>query len=216
MNQSIKNHLNSVPNLHSWDDGVTWNHGGFDAFMLNELYDFIASRLGGGFSALETGAGNSTIMFLNLNPSSLISIAPDDSLFHRINSYCNENMVSTLNLKKYVDYSEWVLPIIAATYRNDYPPLDIALLDGGHNFTDVFVDFFYINHLLKKGGYLILDDVQLEPVSVLVSLLSEQPNFKLELDLKKTKIFSRTDSQRLFPDWGGSPYITNKLNSKKI
>ena len=74
-------YLRNIPLLHSWDGGATWGTGGFGPQVLEKLYFFLRNGLPNNPVLLETGAGNSTITMLFLQPKRLISIAPDAQLF---------------------------------------------------------------------------------------------------------------------------------------
>src|SRR5262249_7985651 len=127
---NINAFFSTVPALHTWDNGLTWNTGGFFAEDLEKLYSFAKANLTEGASIFETGAGNSTICFLLLAPRRLVSIAPDAELFDRIRSYCDQAEISTNGLEPCVDGSEWVLPKLAQELRDQLPCFDFALIDG--------------------------------------------------------------------------------------
>lgn len=205
-------YLSNMPMLHSWDGGKTWNSGGFDQTHLKRLHTFLKSNLPSSPVILETGAGNSTISFLFLEPKRLVSIAPDAQLFDRICSYCEAERISLAALEANVDGSEWVLPRMATEIRNEAPILDFALIDGSHNWPMVFVDFCFVNQMLKTGGYIMIDDIQLHSVKELARMLSEQPGFELALDLGKSLVFRRTSTYEYGGDWASSPYIVRKTN----
>lgn len=208
---SFDAYLANIPLLHSWDGGVTWNTGGFQAEHLLSLQRFLKSRLPASPRILETGAGNSTITFLFLSPSKLVSIAPEQSLYERIVRYCEANDVSADSLEAHVARSEWVLPKLCDGVT-DEKRFDFILIDGGHNWPMVFVDFFYCNYLLKPGGFLMIDDVQLHSVKELARLLTEQPGFTLALDLGKSLVFQRTSPDPFLGEWSTEPYIVRKTN----
>jgi len=42
---------------------------------------------------------------------------------------------------------------------------DFAFIDGNHRFDRVFVDLFYLGHLVRRGGIIFLDDYQLPGVA---------------------------------------------------
>ena len=42
---------------------------------------------------------------------------------------------------------------------------DLAFVDGDHRFDRVFVDLFYLGHLVRPGGAILLDDYQLPAVA---------------------------------------------------
>jgi len=198
---------NSPPNLHSWDQGKTWNTGGFSPYHLESIYKFCRQRLPAGPRVIETGAGNSTICFLHLEPTQVISIAPDKALFDRITAYCKSNGISLQPLAMHIDGSEWVLPKLATDSRNGQ--LDFALIDGCHNWPMVMVDFFYVNSLLRKGGYLMLDDIQLHSVAELYRLISyETDTFRPAANWGKLRIFEKLTSESKFGEWNTQTYIT--------
>ncbi|SRR6266851_2699460 len=201
--------LNNLPNLHSWDGGETWNTGGFERYHLDTLISFLKPNVGLHPKFLETGAGCSTIALLFLQPSKLTSIAPEASLFDRIVDYCRSNQISTSSLVAKIARSEWELAVLANNGRSE-AELDFALIDGGHGWPTVFVDFFYVNYLLREGGYVMIDDIQLKTVRELANLLFEQPGYKLVLNLGKSLVFRKETADRYLPEWNGQPYIVEQ------
>jgi FkbM family methyltransferase len=206
----FEDYLTSLPLLHTFDGGQSWNTGGFLSDQLARLRAFLLPRLPKRPTILETGAGNSTICFLFLDPERLHSIAPSLDLFDRIRLYCETNAIPLRPLQAHIDGSQWVLPRLVADARTSAPFLDFALIDGLHNWPAVFLDFFYVNFILREGGYLMIDDVQLHSVKELARLLSEQPGFKLELDLGKALVFRKTTSERELPEWVLQPYVLRR------
>jgi len=194
----LAEYLKDIPKLHSWDNGKSWNTGGFEAKHLQTFYDLIVNN--GCKSILETGAGNSTIAFLLTAPVSVISICPDPDLFQRIAVFCGD-AISREPLTTLLERSEWVLPTLAKEKQ-----VDFALIDGGHGMPTVFVDLFYINFMVRKGGFIALDDTQLHSVAEAVAMLREQPQFEVQTDLGKTVIFRKIADFKEFPDFGGIPY----------
>lgn len=209
---NFKLFLSNIPLLHSWDNGQTWNTGGFQGSHLEMLHDFLKANLPAAPRILETGAGNSTISFLFLSPSRLVSIAPEAALFDRIFSYCETNKIVSNALEACVDGSEWVLPRMATEMRDSDQLFDFVLIDGCHNWPMAFVDFFYANYMLKPGGYMMIDDVQLHSLKELARMMSEQPGFELVLDLGKSLVFRRVTENRLIGEWNEIPYIVRKTN----
>jgi hypothetical protein len=206
---SFDQYAADLPQLHTWDGGVYWNSGGFEASHLRSLRTFFDTHVPAHPWVLETGAGNSTIFFLYHSPTRLVSIAPDADLFARIRAYCDQAGVSTAGLEARVGGSEWILPQIASTADGN-GGFDFVLVDGCHNWPLVFVDFFYGNYLLKTGGYLMLDDIDLYPVKELVRMLSEQPGFTKVLDLGKALVFRRDTAERTLGEWSTVPYLSRK------
>jgi Methyltransferase domain len=199
-----------MPLLHSWDGGVTWNTGGFDRQHLEKLFGFLRDRLPDNPVLLETGAGNSTIAMLFLQPARLISIAPDAQLFERIRGFCQKNGISDTVLEAHTDGSQWVLPRLAADNRASDPILDFVLIDGCHGWPTAFVDLEYANSMLRRGGYLMIDDVNLYAEKEIARLLAEHKAFSLALDLGKSLVFRKLTADRHLGEWVDQPYVVRR------
>jgi hypothetical protein len=206
----IADYLKDIPLLHTWDGGETWTTGGFMAEHLQKLLTFLQEHAPEDSTMLETGAGNTTIALLLLQPRSLVSICPDQPLVDRIRGYCDAHGVDTRRWTPHVDGSEWVLPKLADLSRATGPAVDFALIDGCHNWPMVFVDFCYIHYLLKRGGHLMLDDLHLHSVKELGRLLVESEHFRRALDLGKAVVLEKRSAERSFPDWAYQPYIARR------
>lgn len=57
-------------------------------------------------------------------------------------------------LKFYPEYSHSILPRLFA----EGVRVDFAFIDGGHRFDDIFIDFYYADLMLEKGGHILLHD----------------------------------------------------------
>jgi glycosyltransferase involved in cell wall biosynthesis len=203
---AFEEYLKDIPLLHSWDGGITWNTGGFEASSLQKLYSLASKQPKP--VIIETGAGNSTIAFLYANPGKLISITPEQGLIARIREYCQKQNLNTEKFVPYLDISEIRLPkLLEENIR-----ADLVLIDGGHGWPTVFVDFCYLNAMLKDQGLLILDDVELYSVAELRNLILGDPGFELTADLGKTLVFKKTTSEKFLPEWNKQNYIVNRTN----
>lgn len=69
------------------------------------------------------------------------------------------------NLKFENDFSHNVLPKLL----KEKVKLEFAFIDGGHKFDDTFVDFYYIDLLLKKDGYILFHDAWMRSTQHVVS-----------------------------------------------
>lgn len=212
----IEEFLSDPPLLHSWDGGVTWNTGGFSRRELEVLIDLVKNEVGPGARVLETGAGCSTIAFLIAGAASVTSIAPDQELFERIFSYCRRKSIIYSSLLIKVAISEDCLPELAVQLEELGLLNDVVLIDGGHGWPTVFVDFCYGFRSLRKGGFLVVDDIQLYSVKELARFLSSDLNFKLVKTLPKTLIFQKISERRYLPDFGGQPYIKRKTEDDRV
>jgi hypothetical protein len=207
--EKFERYIRNIPNLHSWDGGVTWNAGGFSATHLRTICELLRSNPERA-RVLETGAGNSTVCFLLAGASEVTSIAPDESLFDRIADYCRQNGIDLGPLRTVVSLSETALPAIAAEATRDKKPIDFALLDGGHGWPTVFVDFCYTYAMLRQGGWMMIDDIQLHSVKELARFMMKAWQFELVSNLQKSLIFRKTTDQQMFGDFGGQPYIMER------
>jgi hypothetical protein len=199
--------LSDLPRLHSWDGGKTWVNGGFEAFHLKEMAKNIRRR----FSKpriIETGAGNSTLVFLFCEPENVVSICPDQPLFHRISAKVEAFGLDLTRSEQFCDFSQSVLPDLLKTDRK----FDFALIDGAHGWPLVMVDFCYLNAMLPRGALLMLDDIQLHSVRELANLLFEQPGFELVADISKALIFEKLTDDIYLPEWNEQPYIVRRSN----
>jgi predicted O-methyltransferase YrrM len=203
----FESYLGRIPDLHSWDGGKTWNSGGFSPAHLRAFRDLALLCDSNNAVILETGAGNSTLAFLFASPAKLISIAPDGALFERIRRFCAEHGIDTSPLDVRVERSEWALPELA---RGGLC-LDLALIDGGHGWPTVFVDFCYVNAMLRNGGILVIDDVNLHSIKELGRLLKkDETRFVLVKDMGKSLAFRKLTDERFLPEWTEQPYIAEQ------
>jgi hypothetical protein len=202
----LDDYLANIPNLHTWDN-KTWNTGGFDRWAFDPLHALIAKHLPPHPAFIETRAGNSTLFFLLHAPSRVVSIAPDPELFERIHTYCAQHGISEAPLTAHNASSQWVLPPLAASGE---APFDFALIDGHHGMSMVFVDFHYLNALVRTGGFIMIDDVHLHSAAELANLLSEQWGYEAVLDPGKFVVFRKTTDARELPDFGGQPYVMRR------
>lgn len=203
---SLATILREMPKMHFWDG--QWQCGGLSGQLLEELYEIVFhSGSDNPQYILETGAGLSSLVFLAGKPTKLITIAPDKGLMERIKEYAHHFNLDDSVHDVHIQYSEDALPGLADCV-DQY--LDFALIDGGHGYPTVFVDFCYINKLLKKDGLLAIDDIQLHAVRELYNLLMKQPDYTLYRSLGKMAVFKKHTDIKFFPDFGRQPYLAEK------
>jgi predicted O-methyltransferase YrrM len=201
----FEDYLKNIPPLHTWDGGKTWVAGGFGALQLATLFELVAYVGGHDARILETGAGNSTISFLYARPRQLVSIAPDADLFQRIIHFCEANGVDYSALMHIINRSEWSLPEIAQKKQQ----FDLVLIDGNHGWPTVFVDFCYAYAILRRGGILVIDDLQVYSVKELARLMAaDESRFSRVRDMGKTVAFSKNMDEEFLPEW--TSYIQRK------
>ena len=191
------------PKLHFW--AGDWQTGGLGwRKIFEDMSDMLKdSTQGHSGVIIETGAGLSTLVFLLLPIHKLISVAPDPGLKERIYTEASARKIETKPLDFYVARSEEILPQL--TLKPAF--IDLGLIDGGHGWPTVFVDFCYISRSLKNGGYIVIDDIKLYSVNQLVLLLMNQPGWKLVMLKEKLAAFKKENDEPFLPDFGKQPYI---------
>jgi predicted O-methyltransferase YrrM len=200
-------YLHDLPKLHIWR-GVP-QVGGLNPYVGGRIVDAV-SELGGAPRVLETGAGASTLLFLILDSPSVTTIAPDGALHERVLEAASERGINTGPLRFLVERSEVALPRLAAAGET----IDLAFIDGNHGWPSVFVDFCYINVMLRKDGVLIVDDLQLHSVAQLFLLLRQQPGYELLSIEDKQATFRKVTDAKWLPDWREQPFIEMSSVSK--
>lgn len=196
------------PPLHDWGHGL--QSGGIAGEIASTLGAYLLDEFGSGnFRSIETGAGLSTLIFLAGNPLWHFSVTPDGALKALLESEVETRKLPSSNWHHEINYSEYVIPPLALDGEHK---VDIAMIDGGHGWPTVFVDFCYLNMMLRQGGIMIVDDILAFPCSQLYMLLKHQPGWELEKTIwSKTAFFRKKTDAKLLPDFGGQPYLTNNM-----
>jgi predicted O-methyltransferase YrrM len=122
-------------------------------------------------STLETGAGLSTLIFA-MRKCSHIAITPSKDEIEAIKEYAKSKSISLDSVTFANESSESYLP------RANLEELEMVLIDGQHAFPWPIIDWFYTAGSIKKGGILILDDIQIPSVNLLRSFLADEKNWK--------------------------------------
>lgn len=198
----LEKYLSDLPKLHVW--GGVPSDGGLWANLLRHIVKLVQQ-----YSRpviLETGSGNSTIAFLLSGAESVISISSGTEVFDRVVAYCLENNIGISALRRIDERSEIALPKIV----QEGVLVDVALIDGGHGWPTVFVDFCYINIMLKENGIIIIDDIHLHSVKELARLLASGNEFSLIHHDSKTVIFRKNTNEKFLPHFHSQRYIMEK------
>lgn len=194
--------LRDLPNVH--ERGDTPAHSGGLNPRLGQLMIDEIGRFGSGPRSIETGAGNSTLLFMMLGCSAVTAIAPDERLGRRIHGEAVQRGLDESVLRYINDRSERALPPLAL---DENARCDIAFIDGNHGWPSVFVDFCYLNMMMERDAVLFVDDVHLYACAQLMLLLREQPEFEQVSVVGKMATFRKRTDARFLPDWRGEPFI---------
>lgn len=173
------------------DKPITWE-------IYEGVLDFLIGFLRPKMRTLETGAGLSTLVFARCQTRHL-AITPDSNEVQRILEACQKNNWPTAELDFDIGRSETALPLI----KSD-PEFDLVLIDGGHGFPTPFIDWFYSAGLLKTGGYLIIDDIQLPVVFSLYQFLCSHPHWRITKNyVWQSAVFQKISPHagHCFEDW---------------
>ncbi len=155
----------------------------------------------------ETGTGLSTLLFLSLDAGSVITISPAPDLHERVRDEGRTRGIELGPLRFVDDRSETALPLLALVEGVE---LDAGFIDGNHGWPAVFVDFCYLNRMLRPGGLMFIDDIQIYAVAQLVCLLREQtPHYEFVGIDSKMATFRKGIDKDYLPDWRMEPFIVS-------
>ena len=167
------------PVIHSdAENGAVWSTQG-------SCYRFMAGQVAPGSRTLETGVGVSTVLFAAWGCDHL-AIAPCAEEAAVIEAYCDDRQIDRGSLAFDLRPSEAALPTL------DRPDLDLVFIDGGHGFPLPVIDWFYGAALLRKGGVVVFDDVQLDQVRWLLdTFIGPDPRWERLAGTDKWTAFRR-------------------------
>jgi predicted O-methyltransferase YrrM len=178
---------------------------------------FLAGSVRPGSTTLETGVGESTVVFLSLS-SRHIAVAPDTRERDAITEFCHKHQVPTTALEFLAGTSDRLLPNLAI------PPLDVVLIDGQHAFPAPFLDWYYTADAVVQHGLVVIDDVPIRTGEVLRDFLEAEPEWERVADLGRAVAFRKTVSGPVTGKWwleqpwchpqGGGPSFWEVLRHK--
>jgi predicted O-methyltransferase YrrM len=108
-----------------------------------------------------------------------IAIDPYQSAFH----YLGATLLERATLGDYVEIigeaSHLALPSLLREERQ----FQLAYIDGSHAFHQAFFDFYYLRHLMREGGVILLDDCALPSIWKLIRFIRRNLVSVAEFDL---------------------------------
>ncbi|HVW17958.1 MAG TPA: class I SAM-dependent methyltransferase [Solirubrobacteraceae bacterium] len=79
--------------------------------------------------------------------------------------------------------SHVALPRLLAEGRR----FDFVFIDGSHRFDDIFVDFYYADHLLTPGGVVVFDDLWMRTARLVLAFIrTNRPDYTEVPDVPRT------------------------------
>lgn len=176
----------------------------YDWHIQESTLEWLAVNVKSHFHTLETGTGYSTVIF-SATGSQHTAISPSREEHKAIRDWCISQKIDSENVVFYPEMSQFVLPALEKT------PLDVVLIDGGHAFPFPYIDWYYTSIRLKKGGYLLLDDVQIKSVEIMKDfLISEKDRWSYVDQLGKTTLFQKKTEEAFAAegDWQAQSFCS--------
>jgi len=172
------------------------------------LARFIFESASAQSKTLETGAGISTLVFA-IKMSTHIAITPNAQEVQAIRDYADRNQIPLSGVEFVLEPSESYLPHCAAH------DLDIVLIDGKHAFPWPIIDWFYTAEMLRQGGILILDDIEMSSVAILKDFMRQDPNWELLQWFERHAVAFRKLSRSVRDvAWHMQPFMTKPISRK--
>lgn len=153
------------PTFHGHGGEVNWQVG-------DDLVRWIMAAVPSEARVLETGAGYSTIAFLAAG-ARVTSVAPDADELSRIAAWAGAHGLDTDGLEPIAERSDSALPTMASERAGGY---DIALVDGDHCFPIPALDAYYGSIMLRRGGTLLIDDVEIRACQEVADFHAADPD----------------------------------------
>ena len=186
------------PHFHAWPDGKPANWA-----VAPDVLRFMRQKVTPGMRTLETGAGQSTVVFA-MAEAQHTCITPDRDQAERIRAYCAAHEIR--NTVTFIHESSDV----ALTTGCGIPEaLDFVLIDGAHRFPFPILDWHYTERRLGVGGIVAVDDYPMPSVKILFDFLAGEDEWELIQRFQRTAFFRRRRETVNVWDWADQ-----KINEK--
>ena len=162
-------------------------------------------------SSAETGCGKSTIMFSNLSKRHKVFALDDRCLAGQSSVlFFQDCPISRPERVEFI-YGPTQRTLPSYTGHDSY---DVILLDGPHGYPFPELEYLCLFPHLKKGGLLIVDDVQIPTIGRMADFLAEDEMFEPLALIEGTAIFRRTEAQTFDPC--GDGWWKQRYNRRRI
>jgi predicted O-methyltransferase YrrM len=104
-----------------------------------------------------------------------VIIDPLQSTEWRSTGVANLKREGLTRFELFEEGSEFVLSRLAAEQSGTF---DLVFLDGFHTFDHVLLDCFYATRLLRVGGYLVLDDTDMQAIARVLDYIQNYPCYR--------------------------------------
>lgn len=194
--QQIHNVINDMPGIHGTG---TYRISDSDLAILD-------SHVHPESVTAETGSGLSTIMFAIIG-SQHTAIAPAPEEWLRIQDACQRHQIPVDRITFRAESSVDVLPTLPVD------AFDFCFIDGCHGFPVAQLDFFYMSRLLKVGGVLAVDDIQIWSCGIINDFLKHEEGWEHLATGEKTSFFRKTRADQEAREWDHQPYNIQRTNA---
>lgn len=143
-------------------------------------------------TTLEVGFayGRSAAHIMSATQSRHIAIDPFQENYENLGLKNIQNIGLGENLIFEHDFSHNVLPKL----HNQKKTFDFIFIDGSHQFDGVFVDFYYADLMLEKGGYVLFHDTWMRGIQLTCSFIrNDRKDYKpINTSLRNLALFQKT------------------------
>ncbi|HWO43630.1 MAG TPA: class I SAM-dependent methyltransferase, partial [Candidatus Eisenbacteria bacterium] len=189
--------IKDAPRFHSANGALTsWS-------VQAETLRYLDSVLEPGMKTLETGCGQTTVVFA-IARTRHVCVTPNREEVDRVQRYCAQLGLEP-SLVFVIDSSDKALPREDVVLRD----LDLIFIDGAHAFPAPILDWHYSARGLKIGGLLAVDDYKMPSVKMLFDFLRGEEEWELLSIVQNTAFFRKRAEMKALADWRGQ-----KINSQ--
>ena len=187
---TVEDLIAEQPDFHAWPDGKPANWS-----VADDVLRFIDKNLLPGMQTLETGSGQTTVVFA-LAGAHHTCISPSREEAERIRQYLARHGIED-TIRFIHDSSDVALP--AGEGLPDV--LDFVLIDGAHRFPMAMIDWHYTQERLRVGGIVAVDDYPMPSVRMLHDFLMGEDEWQLMRAFMRTSFFQRVGETVNVWDW---------------
>lgn len=176
-----------------------WNpSGSLNIRVIEKLYECAE----GSENTSETGCGKSTLALSHAARRHLVfaceAFPGDDPEEHSLNKVRKSELLKADCCEFVIGTTQTTLP--AFGFDREF---DLVLLDGPHGFPFPELEYFHFYPHIRRGGWLVIDDIQIPGVAQMMDILRQDQMFALQFVVRTTAFFRRTDSPTFLPTGDG-------------
>jgi predicted O-methyltransferase YrrM len=190
MMDAVEELIAERPHFHAWPDGKPANWA-----VAPDVLRFIRRQLTPGMQTLETGAGQSTVVFA-MAEAQHTCITPDRDQAERIRAWCAAH-----GIRNTISFIHESSDVALATGRGIPEALDFVLIDGAHRFPFPILDWHFTERRLRVGGIVAVDDYPMPSVKILHDFLAGEEEWELIERFQRTAFFRRRRETVNVWDW---------------